>query len=317
MNSKTRLAAGLMLVAGSCFAQQFPDRPLRVISPYAAGGVSDATIRLMTTRAEPQLGQPIIVENRPGANAMIGSRFVAQAPADGYTMLWTFPAAISRTFIKDPPFDVRTDFVPVSGMCMTAHVLAVGTAVPAKSLAEFVDLAKSNPGRLNYAISANSTMLPMEMFKSIAGLDIVGIPYKGSAPATQAFMAGEVQAVFGLLASFKPLEAAGKARVLASIYPRRPAAAADIPTFSELGYPDLVLPQTTYFLARRGTPVDRLAKLSGVMTTIAASPEVGKACFDTGGEAVSARGAALEKYADDEIARWAAAATRARFQPSE
>lgn len=314
-----RLIASIasLMATGLCWGQTFPDRPIRVIIPYAAGGSSDAPIRFMTTRAEAQLGQPVVVENRPGANAMIGSNAVAQAPADGYTLLWTFPASISRIFVKAPPFDVRTDFVAASGMCMTAHTLAVSSSLGAKTLTEFVDIAKKSPGKLNYAISANSTMLPMEMFKSIAGLDIVGVPYKGSAPATQALMAGEVQAIFGLLASFRALEASGKVRVLASIAPRRQAAAPDLPTFAELGYPNVVLPQSTFFLARRGTPEDRVSKLSAALTTAAATPEIEKACVASGGEAVVARGAALQKHLDDEMERWAGAAARAKFQPTE
>lgn len=317
MIRKAMLLAGLLIAANACVAQQFPDKPIKLIIPYAAGGTSDVTIRSITTRMEPQLGQPVILENRPGAAAMIGSSFVAQAPADGYTLLWTFPSAISSVFVKAPPFDVRTDFVPVSAMCMSAHVMAIGSSVPAKSLPEFVEYSKKNPGRLNYAQSANSTMLPMELFKSAASLDIVGVPYKGSAPATTALIAGEVQAIFGLLGSFKQLEAAGKVRIIAGLSQRRTASAPDLPTFVELGYPDMILPQTTMFLARRSVPAERLTKLSGMMTTIVGSQEVGKLCADSGGDAVATRGPALQKHLDDEMERWRTAASRAKFQPTE
>ena len=317
MTSRMNVLAGLLLAANACIAQQFPDRPIRIVVPYAPGSVSDATIRLIGNKMEAQLGQPVIMENRPGAAAMIGATVVAQGPADGYSLLWTSPAAISKVFVKSPPFDVRTDLAPVSAMCMSAHVLAVNISLPVKTLPEFVNHVKKNPGRLNYAQSANSTMLPMEFFKQVAGLDIVGVPYKGAAPANTAIVSGEVQAIFGLLTTFRPLEAAGKVRVLAGTFPRRPPAAPDVATFSELGYPDMVFPQTTTFLARSAVPADRLTKLSGVMTGIVGLPDVAKPCIDAGGETLTIQGAPLQKHVNDEIDRWGAAAVRAKFQPTE
>ena len=317
MISRRNLVFGMLFAANACLAQQFPDRPLKIIVPYAPGSVTDPAIRSIASKMEAQLNQPVIVENRPGAAAMIGATAVAQAPADGYTLLWTAPIAISKVYFKNPPFDIRTDFAPVSGMCTSSYVMAISSSVPAKSLAEFVSYVKANPGRLNYAISANSTMLPMELFKSIAGLDIVGVTYKGAAPGNQAIAAGEVQAIFGFVTSFKPLESAGKVRILAGVFPKRPSVAPDIPTFAELGYPGVTLTQSTAFLARRAVPGDRLAKLSGIMTGLVGLPDIAKPCIDSGGEPLTVQGAAIQKQLDDEFERWSAAATRAKFQPAE
>ena len=322
MRGRTKFAVGIAALAGTLFmgtapAEDFPAHPLRLIMPYAAGSSSDVTVRLIANRVEPQLKQTIVIENRPGANALIGAAFVAKAPADGYTLLFTVPPAVSKIYFRNPGFDVRSDMVAVTGICATPYVLAVNSGVPAKSLAEFVSYAKANAGKLNYGDSANSTMLSMELFKSVAGLDVVVVPYKGAAPATQALVAGEIQALFGLVSSFKALEDAGKVRMLASTFPRRLAAWPNMPTFAELGYPDEKLTVTTTLLERRGAPPQALEKLALLFKPAVAAPEVVKVCTDAGGEPVTADMDQLQRSMGEEIDRWTFAASRARFVPQD
>jgi tripartite-type tricarboxylate transporter receptor subunit TctC len=315
MIGRAILLAGGLSLASVCAAQKFPEHAVRLIVPYGAGASSDPAIRAFLASMEQKLGQTVIFENRPGAGAMIGSTFVARAPADGYTLLWIFPAAVSKTFVKDPPFDAQKDFTPLSGFCTSAHVLAINADVPAKTLAEFTAYAKKNPGRLNYAQSASTTLLAMELFKSLAGLDIVNVQYKGTAEATTALISGEVQALFGLIISFKQHVASGKLRILASTYPERAPAAADVPTFSELGYPGMKLTITTVFAARSDVPAERLATLAGAMPVDL--PEVEKTCVAAGGAAATQRGAALRKLVDSELEQWGNAAVSAKFQPPQ
>ena len=271
------VAATLGIVAGAAAAQSYPTKPIRLIVPFAAGGVVDTTARLLQPKFSEGLGQPVVVENRGGAGGNIAADFVAKAPADGYTLLITTHGhAISPSLYKKLPFNAASDFTPVTQITSSFLVLVTRPTLAAKSVAELIALAKAQPGKLNYGSTGLGAPphLYFELFKLTTGTDLVHVAYKGDAPMYTALIANEVDAAFGPLGNALPLIRSGKLRALGMTDRRRSAAIPDVPTMIEAGVPDFELTGWLGLFAPAGTPRPAVERLRAEMAKVIAVPEV-------------------------------------------
>ena len=265
LSAKPRLLAlATALFIGVTFpaevlAQAYPARSVRMIVPYPAGGATDIIARMIAEHLTASLGQPVIVDNRPGASGHLGTQIAMQAAADGHTMLFiASTSAINVTLRPEygSAYDIAKDFEPVALTARILTTLAVNPSVPAKSLTEFVTLAKSRPSRLNYASSGSGTSghIAMEVFKRAAGVDLLHVPYQGGAPAVTALLGGQVDTMFNNILELLPHIKGGKLRPLGVSSLKRSQLLPDIPTIAELGYPGFEVIAWLGMLVRAGTP---------------------------------------------------------------
>src|SRR5215510_4635792 len=246
-------------------AQGYPTRPIHIIAPFPAGGGYDFLSRLIAPEMTKTFGQPVIVENKSGANGNIGTDFVAKAAPDGYTLLMggNSPLALNVALYPNLPYDPLKDFVTISRVATQPNLLAAHPKVPVKSVAELVQYAKANPGKLSYASNGNGSPqhLAAEQLKRMAGIDMIHVPYKGAAPTAQALLAGEVSVAFNIILLPLPHVQSGKLTGLAVASSKRSPLAPDLPTMAELGYPIDI--DTWYGLvAPAGTPKEVVAKVN-------------------------------------------------------
>jgi len=282
-------------------ADNFPDRPIRVIVPFAPGGSTDIIARLVTQRMSQELGQPMVVENKGGAGGAIGAAEAAKADPDGYTLSI---ATVSTMAVNpacrpnDLPYDPIKDFQPVTNFANTANVVAVNPKFPAKDFKEFVEVLKKNPGKYSYGSSGTCGVLHLmgESFKMATGTDIVHVPYKGSGPALADAVGGQVELLFDNLPSSMPQIQAGKLRAMAIAWPERIGAIKDVPTFADAGYPILNQPVWYGLLAPKGTPMDRVNKLRDAAVVALKDPKVVRALEEQGS---SASGNTPEEFAKE------------------
>jgi tripartite-type tricarboxylate transporter receptor subunit TctC len=315
----TRLAAALLLCASAAalpvMAQSFPTKPVRIIIPYPAGGSTDIQGRMIATATGERLKQPFLVENRPGGNATIGVAAVAKSAPDGYTIsVMNLPAA-SLVFNKTLPYDTDKDFEPITGIYRTAYVIAIGTSLPAKTLKEFIDVAKANPGKYNYASHVATAQLTMEMLKSVSGMNIVPINYKGSAAALQALRVDEIQAMADLGGVFTPLVKDGKARVLAVTGDQRMAQLPDVPTMAELGYPAVRSALTVGMWGPAGIPAPIVKTLNAALVEAIKTPEISARIIADGPAPNPSTPEQLRERYKVEVGFWTDAAKVANFKP--
>ena len=285
----------------------FPSKPVRIVVPFSAGGAVDRPIRAIAQDLGKRLGQQIIIENKPGAGATIGSEVVAKAAPDGYTLLLASQTnAISATLYKKLSFDPVEDFVGISLLGREPGVLVVNPTFPAKSVAELVALAKARTGEYNYASSGNGSgqHLFMAMFASMAGIQLTHVPYKGSGQATTDLLAGTVpMSVPGTNGMVKHVRA-GKLRALATTGTTRSTQLPDVPTIAESGYPGYSAYVWMGLLAPKGTPQAIVDKLNREFKTSLASPEVTSFMKDAGIEIVGSTPAQMDSYFREERERW-------------
>ena len=264
---------------------------MRVIVPFAPGGGSDILARVLVPRLTEYLGQPFVVDNRGGAGGTIGTDAAAKAAPDGYTLAvgTTSTHAVAPGAYSKLGYDPVKDFAPVSLVAVTPYLLVVNAQVPANSLKEFVTLAKSQPGKLNYASAGagSTTHLAMEMLKDVAAINVVHIPYKGNGPAEVAVLAGEVQAIFGSMPALLAQVKAGKLRPLAVGTARRSPAVPDVPTVAELGYPGFEAALWLGIVAPAGTPARAIERLARELNGIVATPAFREAMDKNGAEPIS------------------------------
>ena len=258
------LAVVLAFCAASATAQPWPQRPVRVIVPFVAGGSTDTQARIASERLNELFGQPFIVENKVGASGAIAAEFVARSPADGYTVFFGASPQFVLPLVQKVNFDPYKDFAPVSIVGTNPFVLGVHTSVPATTLKQFVDYVKARPGQLNYASAGAGTItqLTAALFLSRAGLQMTHVPYKGGAQASADLIAGQVHMYFGNPAELLPHAAGGKIRLLAVSSAKRTPQLPDVPAVAEI-YPGFATGTWNGFLAPTGTPraiVDRLAQ---------------------------------------------------------
>ena len=258
-------AAAAVLWAACALADSYPSRPIKIIVPTPAGGPVDVMARLIANALPGKLGQPVFVENKPGAGNTLGSRIAASADPDGYTLMVSAASGLimSPLIYKSAGYD-STSFAPIALIAETPQLLVVNPQVPFKSISELVAYAKANPGRLNYSTGGSGTLphLAAELFKQQTGANIVHVPYKGGGPALLGVVAGEVQMTFDPVATSLQLIKDGKRRALAIAGPKRTAEVPDVPTLIEAGYPSLTVGAWTALLAPKGTPADIVAKLN-------------------------------------------------------
>ena len=271
------IAAGLILVAaaGPAMAQSYPDRPIKLIVPFAAGGPMDTMARFVGLKLQTSLGQPVIVENRAGAGGALGSKAVTLAEPDGYTLLWGSSGTISilPELNKKLDYDPKA-FAPVALVSLLPHVFVVPPAVAAKTVQEFVAFAKASPGKLNFGASLGTPPHLMgALFRHLAGLDIVYIPYKGAAPSIADMLGGVTHMQFDALTTLYPLIADGKLRALAVTSASRWPALPDVPTMIESGFP--TFPQNAWsgVLAPAGTPASIIQRLNAAINDGLKTPD--------------------------------------------
>lgn len=271
------LAALLFVgMAPAAHAQPYPTKMIRIIVPYPAGGATDILARILAEKMTPMLGQTVIVENRPGASGNLGFGYVAKADPDGYTLLMgTANMTIAPAFSTNLPYDALKDFAPVATVVSSQNLLVVRPDLPVKDLKELIAYAKANPGKLNFGSSGIGTpLLSIELMKSLAGLNIVHVPYKGDTPALQDLMAGQIDLYCSTITAEIPYVRAGKLRALGVTSKQRAASLPEIPTIAEAGIPTYELASWYGILAPAGTPKDIVNKLHGIIEKIVAMPDV-------------------------------------------
>jgi tripartite-type tricarboxylate transporter receptor subunit TctC len=266
-------AAALAANAG---AQTYPDKPVKIVSPFSAGGPADIYARYLGQRLEKPLGQPVIVENRVGGGGIIGADAVAKAPADGYTLLvMSNTHTVNESLVAKKPYKLMTDLAPIAPINYSDLLLVVHPSVPAKNLAELIALAKANPGKLNYASSGPGTPYHMagELFKSMTGLNIVHVPHKESSGARTSIMGGQVEMMFDAITVMAKLAEAGKVRAIASSGQTRSAVMPDLPTVSEAGVPGYDAVIWLGIMVPAATPKPVVDRLNGEIQKVLAQPE--------------------------------------------
>ena len=274
---KALAATAAALAAFAGWPQSYPARPVHLVVPFAAGGVVDTTARLLAPKMSEALGQPLVIDNRPGAGGNVAADFVAKAPPDGYTLLITTHGhAISPGLYKKLPFDAVAGFAPITQIASSFLVLVANPQVPAATVRELVELARAKAGRMNYGSTGLGAPphLVGELFKQTTGIDVVHVPYKGDAPMYQALLGGEVDFAFGPLGNAIQHIRAGKLRALGMTNPQRSRAIPDVPTMVEAGVPGFDLTGWLGLFAPAGTPRPVIERLYAAMRDTVSSPQV-------------------------------------------
>jgi len=304
-----RLALAIVLVASSAqvSAQSYPDHPVKIITPFAAGGPADIYARFIGARLQEALGQTFVVDNRPGAGSVIGTDAAAKSTPDGYTLLLMSNAqTVNESLVPNKPYALMRDFVPVAPVNYSDLVLVVNPSVAANNLGDLIKLAKSKPGKLNYASSGPGTPYHMagELFKSMAGLDIVHVPYKGSSQARTDTIGGQVDMMFDAVTTMSEFAKAGKVKAIATTGKVRSAVLPNVPTLSEAGVPGYEAVIWLGIMAPKGTPPEIVRKLNGEISKIVSRPDVRDEWVKQGAVGMSMSPEEFGRYLNDDIAKW-------------
>lgn len=300
-------AAGL-LHALPAAAQAWPTRPIRIVVPFATGGSADVYARFLAHRLPELLGQPVVVENRPGAGAVIGTDLVAKAPPDGYTLLvMSNTHTVNETLVPNKPYNLTRDFVAVAPINYADLVLVAHPSVPAANVRDVLRLAKERPGRLNYASSGTGTPYHMagELFKSMSGTYLVHIPYKGSSGARTDLLGGQVELMFDAVTTMVEQVKSGKVKAIATTGRQRSAVLPEVPTVHESGLPNYEATIWLGLLAPKGTPPAVVNRLNEAVGKITSQPEVQQGWTRQGATAMVMNPQAFDKYLHDDIQKWA------------
>ena len=303
------LAAALCCMHWSgAWAQPYPNKTVRIIVPFAAGGPADIYARYLGQRLAEPLGQQFVIDDRPGAGSIIGTDLVAKSPADGYTLLlMSNTHTVNESLVPKKPFALMRDFAPVAPINYSDLVLVVHPSVPAKSVKEFIALAKARPRGLNYASSGTGTPYHMagELFKAMAGVDIVHVPHKGSSEARTSVMSGQVEMMLDAITTMTPMVKGGRVRALATTGQKRSSVLPEVPTVSEAGVKGYEATIWLGVMAPVGTPKPVIDRLNAEILKIVARPDVKKTWNEQGAEPMSMTPGEFEKYLNDDIAKWA------------
>jgi tripartite-type tricarboxylate transporter receptor subunit TctC len=303
------LVALLLLCFGlSAWPQSYPTRTVRIIVPYGVGGSADVYGRYLAAKLSDSVGQSVVVENRPGGGSIVGTDVVAKSEPDGYTLLvMSNTHTVNETLIPKKPFDLMRDFAPITGVSYSDLLMVVHPSVAASNLKEFIALAKSKPGDLNYASSGNGTPYHMagELFKAMAGVNLVHIPHKGSDQARAAVMGGQVQMMFDAVPTMAANARAGRVKALATTGTQRSSVTPDLPTLAEAGVPGYEAGLWLGLMAPAGTPRPILEKLNAEVNKLLNSAEVRENWAKQG---TTTMGMPVDKFAAflrEEIVKWA------------
>jgi len=302
------LMAAALLAGGQAASQSYPAKPIRVIVPFGAGGPADIFARYLGQHMQGTLGQPFVVENRPGAGSIIGTDVVAKSAADGYTLLlMSNTHTVNESLIPKKPFVLMKDFVPVAPINYSDLLLVVHPSLPAKSVKELVQLAKSTPRGLNYASSGNGTPYHMagELFKAMAGVDIVHVPHKGSGEARTSVMSGQTEVMLDAITTMAPIAKGGRVRALATTGQKRSTVMPEVPTVSEAGVKGYEATIWLGIMAPAATPRPIADRLNAEVAKVVNRADVRKAWNEQGAEPMTMSVAEFEKYLNADIAKWA------------
>jgi tripartite-type tricarboxylate transporter receptor subunit TctC len=305
-----RLAAALAALTAATLvsAQSYPTKPIKLVVPFPPAGSTDISARAMAGKLGERLGQPVIIENKPGAGGNIGSDMVAKAPADGYTLLvgTVGTHAINSSLYSKMPYDHVKDFAPVILLSTTPNVLVVNPGFAPNSVQEVIALAKSKPGELTFASSGAGTSIHLsgELFRSMAGLSMTHIPYKGSGPMVVDLMSGQVNMSFDNLSSSMPQIKAGRLKALATTGATRSPALPELPTVSEAGLPGYEATSWNAVFAPAGTPRPVIERLAKEINAILQSPDTRKYFAEQGAEAGGGSPEQLATFIRSETAKW-------------
>ena len=313
------LAAGV-LAAAPATAQDFPNRPVRMIIPYGPGGITDITARIIGPGMADDLGQQMVIENRPGGAAIPGLDLVAKARPDGYTIVAATTALAAQPILfRKLPYQADRDFAPISLIVVAPTVLVVHPSVPARSVKELIALAKSRPGALNYGSAGNGSdnHLTAEMFKSAAKIDAVHVPYKGGGAVMLDLAAGQVSFVFSTLPTALPFIGNGRIRALAVSGLKRNASLPEVPTVAESALPGFNVNAWLGLMAPAGTPAGIIDRLHAATVKSLQRPEVRKRLADTGADVVGSTPAQMGAHLRTELDRWVKLAREVKFEVAD
>lgn len=304
---RTLLGVVLVLLSLNATAQNWPSKPIRYIVPFPPGAFNDTLGRTLSAELSKTLGQPMVVDNRPGGNSIIGTEAAAKSPPDGYTLFGAaLPFSVIQSLYKTP-FDVTRDFAPITLAGISANLLVAHPAFPANSVKELIEHARRNPGKINYGTSGNGTSvhLSMELLKSMTKTFMLHIPYKGSAPVVTDLLAGQIDVMFDNVPNVIGHVRAGKMKALAVSTAQRSALAPEVPTVAEAGVPGYELAVWFGVLAPAGTPRDIIGRLNTEIVRILNSPEVKDRFAKQGVEVRTSTPEQFGEFVRAEVGRWA------------
>ena len=306
------LAAALLaapaLGTTGCLAQDYPARPVRIIVPFGAGGPADVAARLLGNILQESFGQPFVIEDRPGAGGVIGTQEAVKSAPDGYTLLMmSNTQTANESLVPQRKYELMRDLVPIAPVNYSDLVIVVNPQVAAKTLAEFIALAKSQPGKLNYASSGQGTPYHMagELFKAMAGIDVVHVPYRNSGEARSGVIGGQVQMMIDAVPAMAPNVSAGQVRALATTGKMRSSVLPDVPTASEAGVPGYEATIWLGLMAPTGTPKPIIDKLNAAVNAAIKRPDIVKLWTEQGVVAMSMTPEEFDKYLRGDIVKWA------------
>jgi tripartite-type tricarboxylate transporter receptor subunit TctC len=308
-----RCGAAMVLtlaLAGFAAAQGFPNKPIHIVAPSTPGDAPDVIARMIADKLSTALGTQVVVDNRPGAGGVVGSEFVAKAAPDGYTLIMGNAGShgINAAVYSKLPYDIQRDFAPVSQIAVAPNIFVINPDIPAKTIQEFIAYAKARPGALGYASGGNgsSAHMSMELFKSMTGVDMIHVPYKGSSPALTDVVAGQDAGMIVNMPPAVPLVKAGKLRALAVTTSTRSLLMPEVPTVAESGLAGYETVAWFGVLAPAGTPKDVIDRLSAEMAKIARSPEMRERLTSLGAEPVGSTPEQFAAIIGRDIAKWTA-----------
>jgi tripartite-type tricarboxylate transporter receptor subunit TctC len=302
------VALVLASLSVASWSQAYPSRPVKIIVPYGVGGSADVYARFLGAKLQESLGQSVVVENRPGGGSIVGTDVVAKSDPDGYTLLMMSNThTVNETLVPKKPFDLMRDFAPITGVSYSDLLMVVHPSVPASSVKEFVALAKSKPGALNYASSGNGTPYHMagELFKAMAGVDIVHVPHKGSDQARAAVMGGQVQMMFDAVPTMAAQAKAGKVKALGTTGMKRSSVTPDLPTLDEAGVKGYESGLWLGLMAPAKTPRPVLEKLNAEVNKLLDLTDVKQTMAKQGATTMGMSIEQFDKFLRDEIVKWA------------
>lgn len=311
--------AAVVAFSARVHAQTYPDKAVRMIVPFPAGGPTDILGRLVGQRLADAIGQPVIIDNRPGGSGTLGAVVVTKAPADGYTLFLGGVASltIAPLLQQKPQYDPFRDFAPVTLATLSPLMLMVHPSLPAKTVKEFITLAKSKPGELHYATSGptGTGLVAGELFKLVTGAKLVAVPYRGAPPALTDLAAGHVPSMFGTLLGAMPLVRSGKIRAVAVTGPRRSIALPDVPTFAEAGLPGYDASAWNGFAVAAGTPRPIVSRLSTEIARIIKTPNVLDRLVADGPIAIGSTPEEMAQHMKTESTKYARVIRESNIQP--
>ena len=302
------VATTITFVSTLLFAQSYPSKPVKIIVPFAAGGPADNYARFIGKSLQDALGQPFVVENRPGAGSVIGTDAVAKSATDGYTLLMmSNTQTVNETLVLNKPYQLMRDFVAIAPINYSDLVLVANPAVTFSNLKDLMAQAKARPGKINYASSGNGTPYHMagELFKSMAGVYLVHIPYRGSSGARTDVIGGQVEVMFDAVTTMAEQIKAGKVKAIATTGKVRSEVLPDVPTMAEAGLAGYEATLWLGLMAPRGTPKDVVNKLNAAVSKIISQTDVKQLWNKQGAVPMVMAPAVFEKYVQDDIAKWA------------